>query len=270
MVPSLIHPPTSGGIVASRMVGVLMASDKIRGLHNEHPPQASAFTLKNITVIFGQKTVVKDISYTFKPGSLTSIVGPNGGGKSTLLKSMMGFVRPKSGRIVCNKKDRIAYLPQRNEIDRTFPITVLDAVSMGLWSKLGIFKGATLQRAQQVANALEAVGLAHKAYESLGDLSGGQMQRVLFARLILQNTSIIMLDEPFAGIDERTTEDLMKLILRWHQEGRTVVSVLHDFDIVKKYFPDTLLMARTCQSAGKTQDVMTDKNITAVQRLALD
>ena len=177
---------------------------------------------------------------------MTAVVGPNGSGKSTLLKGLTNILRPLGGRIDRGnlKTSRIAYLPQAAEIDRSFPITVLDVVSLGLWHQVGMLGGLKDNHWHQARQALESVGLAGFEHRAIGNLSVGQFQRVLFARLFLQDCPVIILDEPFTAIDERTTADLLDVVRGWHAEGRTIIAALHDFEQVQLFFPRTLMLAR--------------------------
>jgi zinc/manganese transport system ATP-binding protein len=177
-------------------------------------------------------------------GSLTAIVGPNGAGKSTLLKGIAGALAPLDGRLTLAKGKRLAYLPQSADLDRSFPIHVYDLVAMGLWNSAGIFGRIGFGAKAKIEQAIAAVGLTGFERRPIGTLSGGQMQRVLFASLLLQDADIILLDEPFTAIDARTTADLLALVQRWHGESRTVVAVLHDIETVRRAFPQTLLLAR--------------------------
>ncbi|MGV8998163.1 MAG: zinc ABC transporter ATP-binding protein AztA [Parvibaculaceae bacterium] len=223
---------------------------------------SNVITLTDLTIAYDRHPAVHHLSGAFAAGSLTAIVGPNGAGKSTLLKSIVGLMRPSEGSIRFSgiKARDIAYLPQQAEIDRSFPITVADTVALGHWHKVGIWRAITGAHWADVEHALERVGLKGFSQRPIAQLSTGQFQRVLFARLLVQDAPVILLDEPFAAIDERTTTDLMQIINYWHGTGRTVVAVLHDMDEVKSYFPETLLMARELIAWGPTQDVLTDKN----------
>jgi zinc/manganese transport system ATP-binding protein len=200
-------------------------------------------------------------------GSLTAIVGPNGAGKSTLLKGIVGSLRPLAGRIALSETARIAYLPQAAELDRTFPLSVYDLVAMGLWQMSGLFGGIGRKDKAKIDEAIAAVGLTGFERRSIGTLSGGQMQRVLFARLLLQDASLILLDEPFTAIDAKTTADLLDLVRRWHDEERTVVAVLHDVDMVRRIFPQTLLIAREAVAWGETGDVLNPENLLRARRM---
>ncbi|MDB5551901.1 MAG: transporter ATP-binding protein [Rhizobium sp.] len=218
-----------------------------------------AINLKNVSFGYDRHPAVHHLSGSFVDGSMTAILGPNGAGKSTLLKGIAGILAPLTGHIEMNgfKRSGIAYLPQLAEIDRSFPITVLDLVSLGLWRKIGAFRRIGGGHMAQARIALEAVGLEGFEPKIIGALSSGQFQRVLFARLLLQDSPMILLDEPFSAIDTKTTTDLLELVSRWHGEGRTILVALHDLDQVRKYFSETLVLARETMAWGKTEDVLT-------------
>ncbi|MCH9671156.1 MAG: ABC transporter ATP-binding protein [Gammaproteobacteria bacterium] len=222
----------------------------------------SAVIFKNLTLGYDRQPAVRDLCANVADGSLTAIVGPNGAGKSTLLKGVTGALSPMGGGIKLEALSRsdIAYLPQQSEIDQSFPLSVIDLVSMGLWRKTGMFGRFRAAQRQRVAEAIAAVGLEGFENRAIGTLSGGQMQRTLFARLLLQNARLVLLDEPFTAIDARTTSDLLAIIERWHGEGRTVVAVLHDFEVVKAHFPETLMLARELVAHGPTKSVLTSEN----------
>lgn len=219
--------------------------------------------LDNLTLTYDRHPAVHHLSGEFGEGSLTAIVGPNGAGKSTLLKAIAGLLSPSSGKVDRKGllKGDIAYLPQQAEIDRSFPLSVFDMVLMGRWKRLGVFGGAGREDRHAALHALEAVGLAGFERRMIAQLSAGQMQRVLFARLMVQDARVILLDEPFNAIDARTTADLLDLVTRWHGEARTVIAVLHDFEQVRQCFPQTLLMARECLGWGATEAVLTAANL---------
>ena len=151
----------------------------------------------------------------------------------------------------------IAYLPQSVDIDRSFPISVFDFVGTGLWRTTGFFGGMGKAARDKIAQALAAVGLNGFENRSIGTLSGGQMQRMLFARVLLQDARLIVLDEPFNAIDAKTSADLLALVKRWHGEGRTVLAALHDMELVRSHFPETLLLARGPVAWGATAEVLT-------------
>lgn len=229
-----------------------------------------AIEIDDLTVAYLREPALHHLTGNFAPGSLTAIIGPNGAGKSTLLKTIAGLLPAREGHIRFGTLSprRIAFLAQTAEIERDFPIHVRDVVSLGLWHELGIFGGMTKARHQRVDEALAAVGLEHQGARAIGSLSAGQLQRVLFARLLVQDAPIILLDEPFAAIDERTIADLMALILRWHDEGRTIAAVLHDLDAVRRYFPQALLLAREPIAWGPTPCVLSEENLKHARYMA--
>lgn len=221
----------------------------------------------DVTLGYDRHPAVHHLSGTIEEGSLTAIVGPNGAGKSTLLKGITGTLAPLSGKVALGKGKRFAYLPQSADLDRSFPIHVYDLVAMGLWNRAGIFGRIGRDAARRIAEAIAAVGLTGFERRPIGTLSGGQMQRVLFARLLLQDAEIILLDEPFTAIDARTTADLLALVQRWHGERRTVVAVLHDIETVRQAFPRTLLLAREAVAWGQTAEVLTAENLLKARRM---
>ena len=194
---------------------------------------------------------------------MTAVVGPNGAGKSTLVKTVVGLLRPAAGRVVREgvTSADMAYLPQAAEIDRTFPISVGDTVRLGTWRRTGAFRGSTKALDASVEQALRAVGLEGFERRHIGALSAGQFQRVLFARLLVQDAPVIVLDEPFTGVDARTTRDLLDLVRTWHGEQRTVIAVLHDFELVRTYFPCALLLARRQVAWGGTEEALAPSNL---------
>ncbi len=226
-----------------------------------------AIRLANLTLGYDRHPAVHHLSGEIAQGSLTAIVGPNGAGKSTLLKGIAGALSPLDGGLTLSKGKRLAYLPQSADLDRSFPIHVYDLVAMGLWSSAGIFGRIGLGSKGKVEAAIAAVGLTGFERRPIGALSGGQMQRALFARLLLQDADIILLDEPFTAIDARTTADLLALVQRWHGENRTVVAVLHDIETVRRAFPQTLLLARETVAWGETARVLTPENLLKARRM---
>lgn len=233
-------------------------------------PNLGSIALADVTVSYDRHPAVHHVSGVFRPGSLTAIAGPNGAGKSTLLKAIMGLMPVSAGTIELGGLTRrdIGYLPQAAEIDRSFPLAVAEAVLMGAWKAIGPFGGISRPIAARAREALAAVGLEGFERRPVGSLSSGQFQRVLFARLLLQDARVILLDEPFTAIDARTTADLIEVILRWHGEGRTVVAVLHDFDMVRSHFDQTLLLAREAVDWGPTVTAMQPANLLKARAMA--
>ena len=215
--------------------------------------------IADLTVSHQRRPAVHHLSGRFAPGSLTAVVGPNGAGKTTLLRAIAGLHRPDGGRIE-GAAGQVALLPQQSSLDRSFPLTCLDAVLLGLWGETGAFRAIPRAGRARAEAALAAIGLAGFERRPIGSLSAGQFQRVLFARLLLQDAPVILLDEPFNALDARTATELLSLVKRWHGEGRTVIAVLHDLDLVRREFPETLLLARDCLGWGPTGEVLTAAN----------
>jgi len=224
---------------------------------------------RDLTLGYDRHPAVHHLDGAVQSGSLTAVVGPNGAGKSTLFKGVVGVIKPLSGTVerAGVLPQEIAYLPQIAEIDRSFPISVYDMVSMGLWRGKGLFGGIGSKDRDTVESAISAVGLTGFEPRPIGTLSGGQMQRMLFARLLLQDARVIVLDEPFNAIDAKTSADLLALVRRWHSEQRTVLAAMHDLEMVKVNFPETLLLAREPVAWGATADVLTPDNMLRARRM---
>lgn len=229
---------------------------------------AAPLRFRDLTLGYGRHPAVHHLTGEVKEGALLAVVGPNGAGKSTLFKGIVGLLTPLSGSIdrALGVRD-IAYLPQVTEIDRSFPINVYDLVAMGLWRRIGLFGAIGAPERERIHDAIATVGLTGFERRPIAALSGGQMQRVLFARLSLQNARLIVLDEPFNAIDDQTVADLIALIRRWHCERRTVFAALHDMNLVSKHFPQTLMIAREPVAWGETGRVLTAENLMKARRM---
>ena len=222
----------------------------------------AAVTFSDLTLGYNGHPAVHHLSGTVRKASLTAVIGGNGSGKSTLMRGIVGMLQPMTGKCTVSAGIRIAYLPQQSEVDRSFPARVIDLVSLGLWPRRGLLGRHRPEDQEAVAKSLMAVGLEGFESRPIDSLSGGQMQRALFARVLLQDASLILLDEPFNAIDARTVTDLVALIKRWHSgEGRTVLVVVHDLDLVREHFPEALLMARRPVAWGKARDVLEPENM---------
>jgi zinc/manganese transport system ATP-binding protein len=209
--------------------------------------------LQNVTMRYGRRLALDGISGEFVPGSLTAVVGPNGAGKTTLLAAIAGTVRLAGGAVDRPVPERLAYLPQLAAVDPDFPLTVAELIALGGWRKFGVFRGAGSAVRSQAAAAAATVGLTGLLGRRIGELSVGELQRAVFARLILQDAAVLLLDEPFAAVDAPTTSVLLDQVARWHHEGRTVIAVLHDLDLVRAHFPATLVLAQRCVAWGATE-----------------
>jgi zinc/manganese transport system ATP-binding protein len=230
---------------------------------------SAALEFRNVTLGYERHPAVHHLDGAIETGALMAVVGPNGAGKSTLFKGIVGVLKPFAGRIERGglKPQDIAYLPQAAEIDRSFPINVYDMVAMGLWRRTGLFGGIGRDARRSIEQAIAAVGLTGFEDRAIATLSGGQMQRMLFARLLLQDARVIVLDEPFNAVDAKTSADLFDLVRRWHGEARTVLTALHDIDFVRTHFPETLLLAREPVAWGNTAAVLTPENLLTARRM---
>lgn len=221
-------------------------------------------SFSDITVTYSSIHALLNISCFIKRNSLLAISGPNGGGKSTFLKVATGILQPDKGSCSFNNINSyqdISYLPQISCINDYVPVTVKDVVSCGLFVQKGFWKGLDSQDYYLVDLALEKVGLIEFKQKLFHELSGGQRQRVLFARSIVQDSSLIFLDEPFAGVDSHTRDDLMQIILEWNKKGHTIVAVLHDISLIQEYFPDTIILCKSFIKQGRTSSVLTPDNM---------
>jgi zinc/manganese transport system ATP-binding protein len=228
----------------------------------------AALRFKDVTLGYDRHPAVHHLNGTVQDGTLLALVGPNGAGKSTLLKGIVGLLSPLAGSIERDLKlSEVAYLPQIAEIDRSFPISVYDLVAMGLWRRTGLFDRIGGNERAVIARALSTVGLEGFEQRPIGTLSGGQMQRALFARLLLQDAKLILLDEPFAALDSGTVADLLEIVRRWHTEQRTVIAVLHDYETVRQRFPEALLLARSPVAWGPTSEVLKPENLLKARRM---
>lgn len=202
---------------------------------------AAMIELEQLVAGYDGVAITPPLSGMICPGSLTAIVGLNGCGKSTLLKTLAGFLPPVSGRLRWQgKRPVIGWLAQRHALESQFPLNVQDVVSQGAWPGVSLLRGLGGGTRRRIGAVLERVGLAGLAKTPIEALSGGQFQRMLFARVLVQQAPLVMLDEPFTGVDEVTCNVLMALMLEMYQQGQTLLAVLHDSERVSRHFPQTL------------------------------
>lgn len=207
-----------------------------------------ALEIRRLTASYRSRPALWDVDATFPAGALAAVVGPNGAGKSTLLKAVVGLVRADAGQVLIEGRparaalDRVAYVPQRDAVDWDFPIRVAEVVEMGRYRSVGWLRRVPRADRAIVAEALERVGMTPFARRQIGELSGGQRQRVFIARALAQRAPLMLLDEPFAGVDARTEASLLDLLAELAREGTTIVVVHHDIGVVRARFEWALLL----------------------------
>ena len=225
--------------------------------------QPALLSAAGLTLGYGDVPIVRGVSFALARGDVFAVVGHNGSGKSTLIKTLLGTLPPLAGSVEWaeGKPETIAYLGQRTEFDNRFPIRVRDLAAMGAWSGLGLAGRIDAACKARVQTALERTGTAEIADMALYKLSAGQLQRALFARTMVQNASLILLDEPFTAVDQSTEAALLKLIDEWAAEGRTVVLVLHDLSAVLQHCTAALLLGEGGALFGLPQETLTPDNL---------
>jgi manganese/zinc/iron transport system ATP- binding protein len=230
----------------------------------ESPPPVE---VHDLTVAYRRKPVLWNIDFTLPEGKLVGLVGPNGAGKSTLIKAIMGLMPLMSGYVKIygdsleKKRELIAYVPQRESVDWDFPTDALDVVTMGRYGKLSLF-GRPSKRDKEIAmESLRKVGLADFAHRQISQLSGGQQQRVFLARALVQDASIYLMDEPFAGVDAATEKAIIELLKELKDQGKTVFVVHHDLQTVSDYFDLVMLLNMRLVKFGPTEEVFTNENL---------
>ncbi|MEL7526462.1 MAG: metal ABC transporter ATP-binding protein, partial [Pseudomonadota bacterium] len=226
---------------------------------------AAILELRNLSLGYPDLTLFKHLSLDVEAGTTLAVLGANGSGKSTFVKMLLGLMAPLAGRLSwpSGHPDGIGYLAQLTEFDRRFPIRVRDLAAMGAWRGFGLWSGLGRAGRNRVAAALEDAGIPDLADRSLHTLSGGQLQRALFARVILQDAPLILLDEPFAAVDQSTEAHLLSIIRRWREEGRAVVLVVHDLSSVLDHCSHALLLGNGTATHGPVPEVLTPDRLVA-------
>lgn len=221
----------------------------------------------NITVAYQNKKAVEDVSVSIQPGKMTGIIGPNGAGKSTFLKAVLGLIKTESGEVKVSGqpldviRKKIAYVEQRSSIDLTFPIKVDEVVLLGTYPKLGLFKRPKKEQKQKVIECLKQVKMEDFAKRQIGNLSGGQLQRVFIARALAQEADVIFLDEPFVGIDMVSERVIVDLLKKLRDEGKTIVIVHHDLHKTREYFDNLIIINKSLVADGSVNQTFTTENI---------
>lgn len=226
--------------------------------------------VENLTVSYQARPAIHHIDMTFPAGCMYAIFGPNGAGKSTLLKAIMGLLRHNTGTVQWQNLQRrdIAYLPQQSDVDRSQPMSVFELVAMGLWYEIGFFGRVSAAQRQRVQAALNRVEMGDFAQRAISELSNGQFQRILLARMLVQDAQFLLLDEPFNAVDAKTTYALLEVLRQENHNGKAVIAVLHDYEQVRAYFPHTFLIAREKVACGTTEDVLCDELLRKANALA--
>jgi manganese/iron transport system ATP-binding protein len=212
---------------------------------------------------------MRDASFDLGPGTICALVGPNGSGKSTIFKAIMGFIRPSSGEVkLCGmpveqalKRNIVAYVPQSEEVDWNFPVLVETVVMMGRYGHMNFLRNPSRTDRIKVAEALERVGLAAYRQHQIGELSGGQRKRVFVARALAQEGSIVLLDEPFTGVDVKTETAIIGVLREMRAEGKLMLVSTHNLGSVPDFCDEVVLVNRKVLAAGPTADVFTQKNL---------
>lgn len=223
--------------------------------------------IKHLTVAYQADTILNDLSISFESGKITGIIGPNGAGKSTLIKAALGLIKTQKGEVTIDKqplnqkRQKIAYVEQRAALDLSFPINVLDVVLTGTYPKLGLFKSPSKKEIEAAKQALHQVDLIEFKDRQIGSLSGGQLQRVFVARAIVQDADVVILDEPFVGIDMKSETEIMKILKKWRDVGKTIIVVNHDLNKVSDYFDDLAIIQRGVIAKGSVEETYNLKNI---------
>ena len=230
----------------------------------------SGITIENLTVIYRNGHIgLKNASFQIPTGTITALVGVNGAGKSTLFKSIMGFLPISSGEInvlglsvqVALKQNIIAYVPQAEEVDWSFPVLVKDVVMMGRYGHMGFFRNPKPADHDAVKNALARVNMSAFSDRQIGELSGGQRKRVFLARALAQNSKIILLDEPFTGVDVQTEDAIINLLLEMKNEGRIMLVSTHNLGSVPEFCDRAILIKQTVLAHGPTKATFTRENL---------
>ena len=232
--------------------------------------QAASISVESVTVRYSNgHTAIRDVNFTLQGGTTCALVGVNGSGKSTLFKSLMGQIKPKSGNIhLCGlpvpqalKRNLVAYVPQSEEVDWQFPVSVYDVVMQGRYGYLNFLRLPKAEDKRKVREAMERVGIAHLAQRQIGELSGGQKKRVFLARALAQQSKIILLDEPFTGVDVKTEDAIVDLLGQLRAQGHLILVSTHNLGMVPDFCDQVVMINRTVLAAGRTEHTFNQHNL---------
>lgn len=236
---------------------------------------AQAINIQGLSVSYEQKRILTNIFLEIEKGHLYGVIGPNGAGKSTLFKSILGLTPIDSGTITINggtiqqSRKSLVYVPQKIDIDWSFPTTVFDVVLMGRYPHKAFYQSLDAKDRKMALDALEETGITHLKNRQIGELSGGQQQRVFIARALCQQADILMLDEPFVGIDTTTEDRIIQILKKLAKEGKTILVVHHDLGSVVEYFDKVILLNQRLIACGDVFTTFTDENIAKAYRSEL-
>jgi manganese transport system ATP-binding protein len=227
-------------------------------------------TVDNVSVTYNNaRLALYNATCTVEPGTITALVGPNGSGKSTLFKSIMGFLQPSQGQVrvggfpvqKAQKQQLMAYVPQSDEVDWNFPVSVFDVVMMGRYGYMNLLRIPSQKDRRRVMESLERVGMVQYRDRQIGELSGGQKKRAFLARALAQEGKVILLDEPFTGVDVKTEKRIVDLLIQLRDEGHTILISTHDLASISTFCDRTILLNHTILAEGKTADTFTKENL---------
>jgi manganese transport system ATP-binding protein len=234
------------------------------------PAKTYGITVDNISVTYSNaRLALYNASCYVQPGTITGLVGPNGGGKSTLFKAIMGFLSPSQGRVhldglsvaKAQKQQLMAYVPQSDDVDWNFPISVFEVVMMGRYGHMNRLRIPSREDRRIVMESLERVGMSEFRQVQIGELSGGQKKRAFLARSLAQRSQVILLDEPFTGVDVKTEKRIVNLLLQLRDEGHTVLVSTHDLASISTFCDRVILINQTILAAGTTAETFTPENL---------
>ena len=227
-------------------------------------------TVDNISVTYNNaRLALYNATCTVQPHTITGLVGPNGSGKSTLFKSIMGFLQPRQGKIrvgdlsvqAAQKQQLMAYVPQSDEVAWNFPVSVFDVVMMGRYGYMNLLRIPSAKDKRLVMESLERVGMTEFRHRQIGELSGGQKKRAFLARALAQEGKVILLDEPFTGVDVKTEKQIIDLLIQLREQGHTILVSTHDLASISTFCDRTILLNRTILASGTTAETFTEENL---------
>jgi ABC-type Mn2+/Zn2+ transport system ATPase subunit len=229
----------------------------------------TSIQMENVTVAYSGKVALHGANLALKAGSISGLVGMNGAGKSTLFKAIMGFVKPVTGQVLieglplrsAQKRNLIAYVPQAEDVDWNFPVSVWDVVMMGRYGYMNFLRRPSPQDRQVVRQSLERLQMWELRDRQIGELSGGQKKRAFLARALAQQGNILLLDEPFTGVDIKTEKAMIDLLLELRSGGHTILISTHDLSSITTFCDQVVLINRTILAYGETSEVFTAENL---------